>query len=248
MMGFAANHNQVLRIARERYILVLNDDTEVDQHTLTEMVRFMDAHPKVGISTCKVVLPTGEIQKICGRFPTFWGEFKTMTIDQIVPWTIGYTRWRMMHDFSYQEPLEVDWISGVFHMIRRDVIEQIGVYDEAFPIYYEDTEYCHRLHNKTDYTIVYNPKASILHYHGQTMNRKKTKNYQRFIFNVKGSIYYMKKYHGRIRGTLFHASLFVAHHTLVAVAFIASVCTLFQARLVRNAFQKFRETVISYYQ
>jgi len=247
ILGFGANNNQVLRVAKGRYMLALNNDTEVGEHTLKEMVRYMDEHFEIGILGCKTYLPDGEIQKTCGRFPTFWGEFKTLTIDQVVPWTLKYTRWRMMHDFSYEESHEVDWISGVFQFIRREVISKIGYYDESFFMYYEDMEYCHRLRNETAYSVMYFPEVSILHYHGRTMVREKTGNYKRFIYSTESCVYYMKKNRGRLVGSVFQILVVGTHHLLLVVAFISAVVTLFRVRLVRNAFQKFREMVAFYY-
>jgi len=247
VLGFGANNNQVLKVAKGRYMLVLNNDTEVAEHTLREIVRYMDEHSGIGILGCKTYLLDGEIQKTCGRFPTFWGEFKALTFDQIVPWTLKYTRWRMMHDFSYEEAREVDWISGVFHLIRREVVNEIRYYDESFFMYYEDMEYCHRLKNETEYNVTYFPDVSILHYHGKTSVRKKTGSYEPFVHNVKSCFYYMKKSRGRLVGSIFQILVGITHHLLLVVAFISAVVTIFRVRLVRNTLQKFWETVTCYY-
>jgi GT2 family glycosyltransferase len=246
-LGFAANHNQVLKVANGRYILVLNDDTEVGTTTLAKMVKFMDENKQIGISICKVFLPDGNIQKVCGRFPTFYGEYLSMTLGQIRSKPLRYLKWKMMSDFSYEEENDVDWISGVFHLMRREVVQTIGYYDETFPIYYEDVEYCHRLQSETKYSITYNPKVSILHYHGQTMVRKKTKNYNRFIFNVQGSIYYMTKWHGTFKGNIYKYMLLTTHTMLYVLSGIANTILFKKQLKIYSAHNKFKETVRSYY-
>ena len=242
-LGFGANHNQVINRAKGRYILVLNNDTLVEREAFRMMVEFLDDHPATGISGCKAFYPNGDLQRTCGRFPKYWGEFLTLTIGPLIRKPLRYTRWRMMYDSDYNQIMEVDWISGVAMMIRQDIFAKIGLFDENITAYYEDTEFCYRLRTMTDYGITYYPDHSIVHYHGHTMGQIGQGHAVRFGYNVKGCTTYFKKHHGRIRGTLFQFALMTSLLMLMTIAAVAYALTLFQAEKVKKGFQLYRRGV-----
>lgn len=243
ILGFGANHNQVIKKATGRYVLVLNNDTVVERETITKMVEFLDDHHSTGISGCKIHYPDGDLQRTCGRFPRYWGEFLTLTMGPLKRNPLRYTKWRMMHDSDYNHIMEVDWISGVAMMIRADVFTKIGLFDDTITAYYDDTEFCYRMRAMTDYGIKYYPEHSVVHHHGHTMSQLKQGHARRFGFNVEGCITYFKKHHGRISGTLLQYALLISHLILLAMAAVASLLTLFQSKRLTKAFQLYRRGV-----
>lgn len=74
-VGFAVANNQAIKIAAGRYILLLNSDAFVKENTLDYMVKFMDEHPEVGMSSCKLTYEDGSLQRSCATFPTLATEF-----------------------------------------------------------------------------------------------------------------------------------------------------------------------------
>lgn len=162
-VGFAAGNNPGIRRAKGRYVLLLNSDTEVGAHTLSSMITFMDAHPKAGAATCKLLLPTGFMDPACHRgFPTPWVAFTYMTkLEQLFPTS------RLLGEYhqgykNLKIPHEVDCISGAFFMVCSEVIHDIGGLDEDYFMYAEDIDWAYRI-KKAGWQIWFNPEATTLH-------------------------------------------------------------------------------------
>lgn len=162
-LGFAAGNNPGIRRAKGRYVLLLNTDTEVPKDTLRVMLRYMDDHPEVGVSTCKLLLSDGSMDPACHRgFPTPWAAFTYMSkLERLFPKTRlfgeyhqGYKDLATIH--------EVDCIVGAFFLVRRDVIASVGLLDEDYFMYGEDIDWCYRI-RKAGWPIMFNPTVTILH-------------------------------------------------------------------------------------
>jgi len=164
-VGFARANNQGIRQASGRYILLLNSDTVIQPDTLDIMLDFMDRHPKVGASGCKVVLPDGSLDKACRRgFPTPSASFYyIMGLSKLFPHVPRFNQYQL----GYLDPDEeypVDSLVGAFMLVRREAIDQAGLLDESFFMYGEDIDWCYRL--KQAGWQIYYPKTSIIHYKG----------------------------------------------------------------------------------
>ena len=163
-LGFSKANNQGMHITDGRYVLLLNSDTVVETDTLDIMLRFMDEHPTVGASGCKVVLPDGSLDKACRRgFPTpsatFFYVSKLSKFFPKNPRINAYHR----EDLDPNEAYPIDCLVGAFMMVRREAIDQVGVLDERFFMYFEDTDWCYRL-QEAGWINYYYPKTTILHY------------------------------------------------------------------------------------
>ncbi|MBN1355651.1 glycosyltransferase family 2 protein [bacterium] len=161
--GFASNNNIALKQTRGRYVLLLNPDTVVDRDSLSGMVRYMDDNPEIGVSSCKLVNPDGSIQYNARMFPTplavilRWAGY-----DRLFPRSKRLTRY-LMSNWDHDSERDVDWIMGAFMMVRREVIDEIGLLDESFdPLYYEDIDWCRRI-KKAGWRIRYVPYVRVVH-------------------------------------------------------------------------------------
>lgn len=162
-IGFSAGNNTGIRRARGRYVLLLNTDTEVAPDTLSGMLSFMDANPSTGAATCKLLLMDGSIDPACHRgFPTPWRSFAYMSkLAKLFPKSRFFAGYHMTYlDFSTVH--DVDMISGAFFLVRREVIEKVGLLDEEYLMYGEDMDWCMRI-KEAGYRILYNPNFTILH-------------------------------------------------------------------------------------
>jgi GT2 family glycosyltransferase len=172
-IGFAAGNNKGIPYAKGRYILFLNPDTVVYPKTLTTMVEFMDAHTDAGAATCKVVTPSGVIDEASHRgFPTPWNAFTHFSgLEKVFSHSrlfAGYTRgWE-----DLEKVHTVPAIVGAFMMVRREVGEKIGWWDEDYFFYGEDLQFCYNI-NALGYKIYYVPQVRILHYGGVSSGIKK---------------------------------------------------------------------------
>lgn len=162
-IGFSAGNNPGIQRARGRYVLLLNTDTEVTPDTLSGMLSFMDADSSIGAATCKLLLPDGSIDPACHRgFPTPWRSFAYMSkLTKLFPKSRFFAGYHMTYlDFSTVH--DVDMISGAFFLVRRDVIEKVGLLDEEYLMYGEDMDWCMRI-KEAGYRIIYNPNFTVLH-------------------------------------------------------------------------------------
>lgn len=162
-IGFAAGNNPGIKKATGRYVLLLNSDTEVNENTIATMIDFMDAHPKAGASTCKLLLTDGSIDPACHRgMPTPWNAFTYYTkLEKMFPKVKAFSGYHQLYkDLSTVH--EVDLISGAFFLVRREVIKTVGLLDEAYFMYGEDIDWAYRI-KEAGWQIWYNPKVTILH-------------------------------------------------------------------------------------
>src|SRR5581483_2735397 len=128
-LGFAAGNNSGIKIAKGRYVLLLNSDTLVTSNVLAEMVSWMDENPKVGISSCALKNKDGSLQGTGGYFPTLIRVFSWMTIQDfpfvdlfIKPFHPTKEKSFSKNDGFYTKERELDWVTGAFFLIRKEVI------------------------------------------------------------------------------------------------------------------------------
>ncbi len=162
-LGFAKANNKGIHIAKGKYILLLNSDTELRQDSVRTMLRFMDGHLKAGAATCRLDLPSGAMDPACHRgFPTPWVSLTYLTgLERIFPKSKLFGRYHMGYK-NLTIPHQVDVISGAFFLARREAIDQVGLLDEDYFMYAEDIDWAYRFKQK-GWEIWFNPEATVLH-------------------------------------------------------------------------------------
>lgn len=206
-VGFSRANNQAIKKSKGRYILLLNSDTVVISDALTEMIHFMDTHPEAGVVGGKVFRPDLTAQAstrgsldIRTLFISFFG-LKSLVppvhrgfVVKLLGPLLGKTV-RSYVDYYEDEnnPVLVDEVSGVCFCVRREVVEQVGLLDENFFMYYEDTDWSARIREK-GWKLYILPEASIIHYVQQSVKKAFDKT---FVARCKGICYYFKKYRDR---------------------------------------------------
>lgn len=169
-LGYGRANNLGLKNARGRYFFVLNSDTEVQPGALRALVDFLDERPKAGAVTAQLILPDGSIQSSCATDPNLMKVFWEQTyLDKLFPnnkITGGYT----MTHWNYDEVREVEQVAGAAVVIRREAWEQIGGFDPAFFMYFEDTDLCIRL-RKAGWSIWFLPDARVHHKVGASSDK-----------------------------------------------------------------------------
>lgn len=159
-IGFAAGNNLGIKQAAGKYILLLNPDTKLEPDTLQTMLEFMEQHQEVGISGCKVIKADGKLDLACRRrFPNPWNSFRRLFL-------------RDNENYNYAGAdenlsIEVDSVMGAFLLIRKSVIDKIGLLDENFFMYGEDLDWCWRC-KEAGFKVWYYPKTFITHYKGSS--------------------------------------------------------------------------------
>ncbi len=164
--GFSVAANQALRASRSQYALLLNNDTVILPGALDRLVAFMETRPEVGIVTPKVLNRDGTMQKQCRRsLATPWDLFCYFSgLAALFPQSPLFARYLVTYR-DENETHAVAAVSGSCMLIRRAVIEQIGLLDEQFFAYQEDTDFCFRA-ARAGWQVYYYPEAQIVHYGG----------------------------------------------------------------------------------
>src|SRR6266849_9928986 len=163
--GFAAANNQGVRISSGEYILLLNPDTILHEGCLTSLVDFMGEHPDAAAAGPKIFNSDGSLQRTGVTFPSLRGVFvESLFLDLLFPSTRVFGTHRRVYD-SPEVVLDVDYLQGACLMIRRKALDQVGLLDEEYFIYFEETDLCYRLKRKR-WRVLYNPSASIVHIGG----------------------------------------------------------------------------------
>lgn len=168
--GFAAGNNAGLAVARGRYLLLLNSDTEVHDGCLERMVAFAEAHPKAGAIGCRSFWSDGVQQPTMMRSP----RLRHVLVNVLVPNRIIRRSRLLSHarypGIDFDEVHDIEVIAGCFMLVPRAAYEEVGGMDESFFMYGEEIEWCFRI-RRAGWRIMYNPDAAILHYGGVSTNK-----------------------------------------------------------------------------
>lgn len=163
--GFAAANNQGIEIATGRYALLLNPDTVVLDGALDKMVHWCDQHQDVGCAGCQVLETPSIVQKTSFADPNPVNVFLTETgMHHVFPflslfWETNYPNWDRCDE------KDVDVVSGMFMLIPRTVLSEVGLLDEQFFIYAEEADLCRRIRS-AGLRCVFTPVARIMHLDG----------------------------------------------------------------------------------
>lgn len=170
-LGFSKANNLGLKIAKGRYLLLLNPDTLVREDTFRAMMDAMDKDDTIGMAGCKILNPDGTLQLACRRsFPGPWVSFCRITgLSSLFPNSKLFARYNLTY-LDENDSYEVDAISGSFMMLKREVYEKIGGLDESYFMYGEDLDWCFRV-QKAGFKVYYIHNTQIIHYKGESTKR-----------------------------------------------------------------------------
>lgn len=201
--GFAAANNQGLAVAKGRYLLLLNPDTEVYPDTLVKTLRFAEAHPEVGVVGVRSYGDDGEQQSTLFRTKRVLDVF----VNAFVPnrfmrksRVLGRSRYIGI-DLEAEHDVEI--VAGCFMFVPREAFERVGGMDEQFFMYGEEAEWCHRFRTH-GWKVRYYPGAKILHYGGVSTDRSQA---QMNLAMAKSNLLLIQKTQGRFGAYL--ANLFM---------------------------------------
>jgi hypothetical protein len=167
-LGYAAGNNLGLRQAEGQAIILLNSDVVATPEDLRTLVQFLHQNPEVGAVSAGLLTSEAHPQAFAfGNDPR-----PGYLIRRGIRHLLGRGP---LHDWNVDQPLEVDWVSGACLCVRREVIEQIGLLDECFFLYFEDNDWCLRM-RKAGWRVVYNPQVTVTHLGGASQRRRAAAN------------------------------------------------------------------------
>ena len=162
--GYAKAVNQALRAVESDYVLLLNPDIEVKPGAIAALLAFMEATPEVGIAGGKLRHPDGTLQYSCRTFYTLPTILLRRTfLGKLFPKSAILTR-HLMADWDHNAVRDVDWVLGACMLIRRSAVKDVGLMDERFFLYFEDVDWCYRMH-QAGWRVCYVPDGEMVHHH-----------------------------------------------------------------------------------
>jgi len=174
-VGFAAGNNPGIEASVGEYVLLLNSDAFVFDNSLKNTIDYMDTHIETGIMGAQLICEDGSPQPSAREFPTPWRKMKVLS-----GWDSRHSTYESYFDYFREdaqrvpESRRVDWVPGTYFMIRRKALEDIGLLDERFFMYYEEVDYCLRA-KEHNWKIDFNPQISIIHLGGaSSLSTEKT--------------------------------------------------------------------------
>lgn len=161
--GYAAGNNQGISESSGDYVLLANPDTEVTEGALEKLVEFMEAHPRAAAAGGKLVRPEGTLERSVRSFPypgaIAW-EF--VGLARLFPKSRLFGRYRMTW-FTYEQEGEVDQPMGSCLILSRKALEDVGTFDEQFPIFFNEADLLYRAKQK-GYGVYFTPEATLVHH------------------------------------------------------------------------------------
>lgn len=162
--GFAAGMNIGLSRASGEFVMTLNTDVAIFSGAIDALLAYVESHPQVGMALPKLINPDGTTQLSCFRFPTAMVPIYRRTFLGTTPHAQSIIRHYLMSDWDHKDNRPVGWGLGACLLIRRTAIEQAGLFDERFFLYYEDADLCRRFWQR-GWEVHFVASAEMVHYH-----------------------------------------------------------------------------------
>ncbi len=182
-LGFSKANNQAIKMAKGEYVLLLNPDTVIEEDTLTKCCNYMDANSKVGGLGIRMIDGKGNFLPESKRgLPTPSVAFyKIFGLSNLFPKSKRFGQYHLGH-LSKEENHSIEILSGAFMLLRKKVLDEIGLLDESFFMYGEDIDLSYRI-IKAGYENHYFADSSIIHYKGES-TKKSSINYVFVFYNA----------------------------------------------------------------
>lgn len=194
-VGFGRANNQLLSCVTGDYVLLLNTDAFVSSDTLQCTLAYMQSSPDCGVLGVKLTGCDGVLQPSCRYFPTPWNVFLNRT---------GLSRFfsqtKMVDNMAWDHASvrECDWVPGCYYLVRREVLDQVGLFDSRFFLYYEEVDHCMRV-KQAGWKVVYYPDTTVVHVGGEsakTAGNLSESGRQLSALQVESELLYFRKHFG----------------------------------------------------
>ena len=188
-VGMGGGNNAGMRRASGRYFLLLNSDAWVTGDAVEQLVRFADSYPDAAVVGPRLLNPDGSLQPSVRAFPTLWRlATEYLFLRKLAP------RSRALNSFyeggfDHDEVREVDWLFGACLLVRRDAADEVGLFDESFFMFSEETDWCYRF-RQAGWRVFFFPGAKVVHVGGASHGGSL------FAENVRGHLRFLAKHRG----------------------------------------------------
>ncbi|MDP3446002.1 MAG: glycosyltransferase family 2 protein, partial [Ignavibacteria bacterium] len=235
-VGFSKANNQAIRISKGEYVLLLNPDTVVEADTFDKIIAFMDEHPNAGGLGVKMLDGQGKFLPESKRgLPTPATAFyKIFGLSALFPHSKKFARYHLGY-LDNDQTNEVEILAGAFMLMRKSVLDEIGLLDEAFFMYGEDIDLSYRI-TLAGFKNYYYPQTRIIHYKGES-TKKSSVNYVFVFYNA--MIIFARKHFSQKRAKTF---TFLINIAIYFRAFLA-----ISARFIRKITLPLFDALLAYF-
>ena len=200
-LGFCKGFNRALAKAKGRYVLSLNSDTVILDHSLKKMVEFLDSHPEIGCLAPRLKNPDGTIQRSCYSDPSLMGALLgNLGLHKILP-ELFLIHYFLNSVFDHQKARIVPNVMGAALLIPKSLLQDIGGLNEQYPMYSDDLDLCLEIRNRKKQVFFY-PEAEIIHLGGQS-SQQIWSHTEQAIQKTLSISYYFKKHRSKFSWQLF---------------------------------------------
>ncbi len=231
--GFSKANNQAIQLSTGEYVLLLNPDTVVEEDTFEKIIRFMDAHPDAGGLGVKMIDGSGKFLPESKRgLPTPMVAFyKMFGLSKLFPRSKTFGKYHLSY-LDHDKTSEVDVLAGAFMLIRKSILDKIGLLDETFFMYGEDIDLSYRI-TQSGFKNYYFPETRIIHYKGES-TKKSSVNYVFVFYNA--MIIFAQKHFSKKNASLFSF--------IIRMAIYLRAATAITSRFIRRMFLPVLDAVI----
>jgi hypothetical protein len=192
--GFAAANNQGIKAGKGKYFLLLNSDTIILDNAVEKVVKFSDSHDKAAVVACKTLNFDRSLQPNCFMFPSVLNLFlSTFYLCHLFPRNSFFGRERMSW-WDWKDSREVDVVTGCFMFVRREAIDLVGMMDDSYFMYFEETDWCYRF-KKAGWKILFIPDAEIIHLGGSSSKQVRSEMLQQ---HIRSMLLFFRKHRSRL--------------------------------------------------
>ena len=199
-LGFGKANNRACEAATGRYLVLLNSDAFLPPDALLLSMTKMDADPSVGLAGGRLVGRDGVPQPAARMFPTLTTDLLTMSglADRYAGSRFfgqGNRTWA-----DPMEPAEVDWVPGAYSIVRSSVVRELGLFDPAFFLYYEEVDLCWRI-QRAGFKVMYWPDIVVVHIGGESSRQVTTLEMSRsgaqlVLWRMRSTLLFYRKHWG----------------------------------------------------
>ena len=171
-LGFAAANNVAIGVSRGQYVLLLNPDTIICEDAIVKFVNWMEQHPRVGAA--------GPLLRQIGGKPQPYSFGSAPTPRYLLVRLLARLRSRYLHQWHGSKPLLVDWVAGTCLLVRRRALQDVGLLDERFFLYFEDVDWGMRF-RRAGWDVMFVPTIAITHIGGGSVGQTASPHYDRSL-------------------------------------------------------------------
>lgn len=187
--GFVKGNIEAFKRSSGKYLLLLNNDTELRENSFLKMIALFKTDHRIGVVGPKLLYADGTLQPSCRSFPDLWSQILILLkLHNFFP-NLAPLRNYYLTDFDYQKSAEVDQVMGACFLTSREVVKRVGFLDPHFWSWFEEVDFCARVKDN-GYKVIYDAGAAVIHQKGQSFKNLARR---QIVFN-RSLLHYFRKH------------------------------------------------------